>query len=116
MREDGDTLLSCLNDVLMEQLENSGAKEQAANLSSNVVAAVALHFGGQQVYFPLRSKYIEQLIKRDFTGDNIKELIRKYRVSRAQIYKILGKKEPKKNTPKKNARTAPERAPALTIC
>jgi len=47
----------------------------------------------------LRSKYIETLIKRDFTGDNVPELVAKYRVSRAQIYKILGKKESRKASP-----------------
>ncbi len=89
---DGDLMLEDLHTGLAARLADRIGEGEAEKFAGELVASLAYDFGGQQVYFPLKSKYIVKLIKEAFTGDNVPELVRRFRLSRSAIYKIL--KEP----------------------
>ena len=85
----GDAVLQGLHAIVISQLPESMEKAQAQAIADAVVAEVAHQFGGQQIYFQLRSPYIARMIVAQFTGDNVKELVARFHISRSAIYKIL---------------------------
>ena len=67
-------------------------------LTSDVMAAFYSFFvKGEQLYIPLDINRRNKLIRKEFTGNNINHLIRKYRVSVTGIYRILRQRKPKAN-------------------
>lgn len=60
-------------------------------MADAIVAEVQFEFGGQQVYMPLKSDFINSLIVRQFNGDNIPELVRRFRISRSTVYGLINK-------------------------
>ncbi|CAA0111577.1 Uncharacterised protein [BD1-7 clade bacterium] len=78
-------------DVIESRLsrEKDIKSEQANRLAKIVVFEIAQYFGGRPVYLPM-GKRIEQALRdqdiwRDFTGDNIDRLIKKYKLSHQSI-------------------------------
>ena len=61
----------------------------ATEVARAVLIDVSLEWGGQQVYILLRSPYIAHAVMADFTGSNAGELATKYRISRAQVYRLI---------------------------
>lgn len=93
-RRDGltsDEVLREHHDFLVTLLTPSLGEEQAIVMADAAVADLAYRYGGQQVYFQLRSPYIAKAIVAQFTGGNISDLVQRFRLSRGTIYKILQK-------------------------
>lgn len=111
MKDDGDNLLESLHSCIMEKLAGGTDREEAERVAAETVAAVAYEFGGQQVYFPLKSKYIRRLVRKSFTGNNVPELVQRFRLARSTIYDILkesdgGKKKKSRAVPRSGERSA----------
>lgn len=87
--DSGDSVLEALHTAVMNRLRASLGDSKAATVADAIVAEVAQTFGGQQVYFQLRSPYMARIIAASFTGDNVPELVARFRLSRGTIYKIL---------------------------
>lgn len=84
------SLLAELNALLRHELERLGADPK---LSIELVAAISGKIGGMQVYFP-RGQSLEFLIRdmkiwRDFTGNNVPELVEHYHVTYKTVYKAI---------------------------
>lgn len=83
-------LLSELNALLRTELERLGYDPRH---SLELVVAISKQIGGMQVYFP-RGQALEYLVRdmhiwRDFTGDNVHELVEKYHVTYKTVYKAI---------------------------
>ena len=69
------------------------AEPEAKLTASKLVGVMAHYFGGKSFYLPAGDKIKEALrdvqIYQDFTGNNVPELIKKYRLSESTIYAIL---------------------------
>ncbi|WP_438436600.1 Mor transcription activator family protein [Kluyvera georgiana] len=84
------SLLSELNALLRVELGRLGYDPRH---SIELVAAISGKIGGMQVYFP-RGQVLEQLVRdmriwRDFTGDNVQELVERYHVTYKTVYKAI---------------------------
>lgn len=84
------SLLSELNALLRVELERLGYEPKH---SIELVAAISSKIGGMQVYFP-RGQVLEYLVRdmriwRDFTGDNVPELVERYHVTYKTVYKAI---------------------------
>jgi Mor family transcriptional regulator len=70
-------------------------KDQAHIMARGISAAIGSYFGGQQLYIPtgkaLELAVRDHAIWEDFTGNNIGELVIKYKLTCAQIYNIIAK-------------------------
>lgn len=83
-------LLSELNALLRHELARLGYDPRH---SIELVAAISSKMGGIQVYLP-RGQALEFLIRdmriwRDFTGNNVPELVERYRVTYKTVYKAI---------------------------
>lgn len=84
------SLLAELNALLRAELGRLGYDPKH---SIELVAAISGKIGGMQVYFP-RGQVLEQLVRdmriwRDFTGDNVQELVERYHVTYKTVYKAI---------------------------
>ncbi len=82
MSSDGQKFLECI-EIAMR------SRGIAAEVAWAVLIDALLEWGGQQVYIPLRSPYIAHAVMADFNGSNAGELATKYRISRAQVYRLI---------------------------
>lgn len=84
-------LIDVVTNTLVQKhsLELSDARHQARD----VTIAIAQCWGGMQVYLPfgrtLTNAIRNKEIWNDFTGNNIDDLVRSYRLTKVQIYNIL---------------------------
>ena len=85
----GDAVLASLHAAVTARMADTMGDQAADDMADAIVAQLAYEFGGQQVYFPLRSAYISSLIVEQYTGDNIAELVARFRLSRSAIYNII---------------------------
>lgn len=75
-------------------LKNAGYDQEASQtITGIVVRALSFIAGGRQIYIP-RGGVLERWIRnaqiyREFTGGNVQDLSRKYRLTEVQIYAIL---------------------------
>ena len=53
--------------------------------------AVGVEWGGQSVYIRLRGPYLARAVAAAYDGANVGELATRFRISRAQVYKLLNK-------------------------
>lgn len=88
------TLLVEVIDVMQAELQRQQFAETQAKLTaSKLVGVMAHYFGGKSFYLPAGDKIKEALrdvqIYQEFTGNNVRELIKKYRLSESTIYAIL---------------------------
>ena len=84
------SLLAELNALLRVELGRLGYDPKH---SIELVAAISGKIGGMQVYFP-RGQVLEQLVRdmriwRDFTGNNVQELVEHYHVTYKTVYKAI---------------------------
>ncbi|HFS8942378.1 TPA: Mor transcription activator family protein [Enterobacter roggenkampii] len=84
------SLLAELNALLRVELERLGYNPRH---SIELVSAISSKIGGMQVYFP-RGQMLEQFVRdmriwRDFTGNNIPELVERYHVTYKTVYKAI---------------------------
>ena len=67
--------------------------QQAKRFAREIAAALAKYFGGMQIYLPcgkeLELALRNEAIWNEFTGHNHDELVRRYRLTKVQIYNIL---------------------------
>lgn len=80
-------LLAQLNALLRVELERLGVDP---GISLDLVYAISRQIGGVQLYLP-RGQALEQLVRdmkiwRDFTGNNVPELVERYHVTYNTIY------------------------------
>lgn len=83
-------LLAEINVLLRTELTRLGYDPRH---SLELVVAISNQIGGMQVYFP-RGQALEYLVRdmriwRDFTGDNVHELVEKYHVTYKTVYKAI---------------------------
>lgn len=79
-----DEFLADLEQLLVE----SGIPADAAQ---SAAVAVGVRWGGQSVYIRLRGPYLACAVASAFTGNNANELSTRFRISRAQVYKLVAK-------------------------
>jgi Mor family transcriptional regulator len=79
----------CVRSALAEQLP----LEQVPAMADKVMDRVSHQFGGERLYVSKRKgAYAARNaeIRASFTGGNCKALCRRHRLSRAQVYRIIG--------------------------
>lgn len=86
--------LSEIIEVLEAELIRQGYEaEKARMLASKLTGVMAHYFGGQSFYLPtgevLKEAIRNVMIFREFKGNNISALIRKYGLSESHIYAII---------------------------
>ena len=91
-------LIGEMFDVLINQFEkNSKTKNEALELAESTVLTIANYFGGRSFYLPngtrLKAQIRANRIFKEFKGDNMNELTRKYSLSSPHIYAILRKQQ-----------------------
>ena len=85
-----DGVLEAISADLSAHLTALGI-DDARGTAAAVVARLATDWGGQQIYIPRRSRFVEAVILAEFTGNNVPELVKKYRMSRSAIYRIINR-------------------------
>lgn len=90
LRED---FLSSMRSVVVRTLviHNGGNERSATQLAEQILLAVQRSFGGERPYIPARPVLDESALLREWRGDNVAELARKYDVHRATIYRLLAR-------------------------
>lgn len=73
---------------LEQKLVDAGIPAEAAKAAA---VAVGVQWGGQSVYIRLRGPYLASAVAAAFNGSNANELATRFRVSRAQVYKLVAK-------------------------
>lgn len=86
--------LADLIEVVRLELCRQGLEDKAAKVQAGKITGVIAHYlGGQTIYMPsgdrLKIALRDAQIYQEFTGNNVHELIRKYRLSQTQIYEII---------------------------
>ncbi|MGX2947370.1 Mor transcription activator family protein [Frederiksenia canicola] len=81
-------------EVMESELTRQGfAKNEAKQTACKLVGVMAHYFGGQSFYLPtgdiLKDALRNVMIFKDFKGNNVPELIRKYNLSESHIYAII---------------------------
>lgn len=86
-------LVEVIDVMQAELLRQNFAEDKAKKTASKLVGVMAHYFGGKSFYLPAGDKIKEALrdaqIYQEFTGKNVPELIKKYRLSESTIYAIL---------------------------
>ena len=91
-------LIGEMFDVLINEVEkNAKTKKEALELAESTVLTIANYFGGRSFYLPngtrLKAQIRANRIFKEFKGDNMNELTRKYSLSSPHIYAILRKQQ-----------------------
>ncbi|QOF67326.1 transcriptional regulator [Actinobacillus sp. GY-402] len=86
--------LADMIDVIKTELIRQGEDEEKARLqASKIIGILANYIGGQSIYLPTGDRIKVALrdaqIYQDFKGNNVRELIRKYKLSETQVYEII---------------------------
>lgn len=83
-------IIEVMSAELVRQGENT---DNAKRKASKLVGVMAHYFGGQSIYLPTGETLQEALrnvqIFDEFRGNNVAELVKKYRLSESHIYAIL---------------------------
>ena len=78
--------------ILLEDLQEQH-RELAEVIGIENLIKLSSYLGGTQIYIPCREHIIKaakyQAIKREFDGNNIKQLSKKYGVSESTVYRII---------------------------
>ena len=85
-------VVACLEAAFQRMQPIPNTPREVAEIAT---LSLAEYIGGRALYLPrahaLKTELRHQRIYRDFTGDNIRELVRKYRMSEQDIYGIIRK-------------------------
>ena len=89
-----ELLVDLADNLTVMAMDMLGIPEAAARrFGQEAAARVADHWGGQAVYIPMdlaaRMSTRNDEIYKSFTGDNVSELVRKFKLSRQAIYRII---------------------------
>lgn len=85
-------VLDSIQNSLMQSLIRSGIGEDVAiNAASEARELIRTDFGGQMVYFTKSVKFDERDIEiaKKWTGSNMAELAREYKLSVGRIYRCI---------------------------
>ena len=78
--------------VLLEDLQEQ-YRELANVIGIDNLIKLSSYLGGTQIYIPRKEHIVKtvkyQAIKREFDGNNIKQLSKKYGVSESTVYRII---------------------------
>jgi Mor family transcriptional regulator len=77
--------------------EEIGMHEGMAGMfAAALVRGLRRRLGGQDLYIPAPDRSVRDAsIRRDFTGTNVDELMRRHGLSRTRIYEIVGQRAPR---------------------
>jgi len=67
----------------------------------DVAIDVQFAWAGQQIYVQQSSAYLKRRIFKEFDGNNVPDLVRRYRLSTKTIYDILAAERRRENSPVK---------------
>lgn len=82
---------------LKDKVEAAGFDSIIDDIVFELIASIEEEYGGQFVYVRLNSPTRKLRIYKDFTGDNYRELSKKYKISLNQIRKIINEERKRKN-------------------
>lgn len=69
------------------------------DLGRVVADRLAEEWGGQSVYIPMDNARRNARLYNEFTGDNVHDLAKKYRLSLSAVYRIVADERSKRRTP-----------------
>ncbi len=75
--------------VLSERMSDTQANELAAQISVDIVGEVRELWGGIPVYIPKNTPGIRAQIYESYTGNNVRELARRYHFTERSIRRII---------------------------
>lgn len=86
-------LLEIVDVIEAELLRQGYEKPKAQRIAPKLAGVLAHYFGGQSFYLPtgnaLKDFLRNVMIYKEFKGNNVQELIRKYNLSESHIYAII---------------------------
>ncbi|EHK90955.1 Mor transcription activator family protein [Aggregatibacter actinomycetemcomitans] len=96
-------LIGEMFDVLLNEFEkNEKTKNEALKLAERTVLTISNYFGGRSFYLPsgsvLKRQIRDNQIFKEFKGNNMDEISRKYNLSAPHIYSILRKQQELRKT------------------
>lgn len=80
-------------------LERKDLAALPKNLGRVIADRLAEEWGGQNVYIPMDSARRNARLYDEFTGDNVHDLAKKYRLSVARVYSIVADERSRRRTP-----------------
>ncbi|BFR47473.1 Mor transcription activator domain-containing protein [Nitratidesulfovibrio sp. HK-II] len=81
---------------LLERKDLAGLPK---DLGRVIADRLAEEWGGQNVYIPMDSARRNARLYNEFTGDNVHDLAKKYRLSVARVYSIVADERTKRRMP-----------------
>lgn len=84
-----ERVATAIRDVL-EQRGSGCAEADVYRAARSVVLDVLYEWGGEQVYLPVRSKFLNEVVREEIeSGARASDVARKYRMAKRSVYKIL---------------------------
>ena len=90
--------MNCIYSRMLESIQHRLAatgipQDKAISASISAVESALAECGGRQVYLPRRLPWPDRdlAIRNQFDGRNVEDLCRKFRVSRATVYRVVEK-------------------------
>lgn len=98
--------------------ERIGLNEMLATIhAQEIVRGLRERHGGKELWIPAPDKSERNAaILRDFHGGNIEEVVMRYGIKRAQIYRIVGAARPRGKGGKPGAPSIGVSSPAAPLC
>ena len=92
-----DAAVQLEHDITNIVREEIGMHEVMAGMFAQaLVRGLRRRLGGQELYIPAPDRSArDAAIRREFTGSNVDELMRRYGLSRTRIYEIAGQRAPR---------------------
>lgn len=92
-----DAAVQLEHEITIIVREEIGMHEGLAGvIAAAMVRGLRRRLGGQDLYIPAPDRSVrDAAIRRDFTGTNVDELMRKHGLSRTRIYEIVGQRAPR---------------------
>lgn len=88
--------------VLSERMSDTQANELAAQISVDIVGEVRELWGGIPVYIPKNTPGIRAQIYESYTGNNVRELARRYHFTERSIRRIIAAERQRRQGERKN--------------
>lgn len=80
-------------------LERKDLSDLPKGLGRIIADHLAKEWGGQNVYIPMDNMRRNARLYDEFTGDNVHELAKKYRLSLARVYAIVADERSRRRAP-----------------
>lgn len=92
--EEDNIFIDILNDIVVTISDSAGINEpMATQLANKVVQELQERYGSKRVYIHAkRWQKIKQHVLSEWNGNNLDELVDKYKISKRRIYQILNQR------------------------